>query len=109
MDVQVFKLETLRMSASLTKSRLDREHVTLHIREKNDIFSRINVVAPHTLHWPELALTLDEQGDYILLKKIIEHFGEKFQDFDCLDIIKLLRENPNWLNYNNHIKRKGDN
>lgn len=108
MDTQVFSLSTLQKSASMTQDRLDREHVTLHIRNHPEIFSTIHLVAPPEIHWPELGLTLDEKADYELLKRIIEHFGEKQSLFSCTDVVRLLRNNSDWLELNKHVQRKGD-
>lgn len=108
MDTQVFKLETLKYSASLTDNPLDHEHVTLHIRNHPEIFTHVHLVAPPELHWPGLGLTLDEDDDYKLLKKIIEHFGESKRLFSCLDTIKLLRQKKEWLKINEYVQRKGD-
>ena len=83
MDVQVFRLDTLKQSAEQTRDPLDREHVTLHIRNHPDLFSHLHMVAPPSLHWPELGLTLDEESDYQLLKRIIEQFGDVHADFRC--------------------------
>ena len=77
MDVQVFSLDVLKRSQSMTSDPLDQEHVASHIRRHPEIFSHLNIVAPHNLHWPELGLTLDEHEDYLLLKEIIEHFLPK--------------------------------
>jgi spore coat polysaccharide biosynthesis protein SpsF len=108
MDVQVFSLETLKRSAAMTTERLDREHVTLHIRNNPGVFPAVHLVAPPSQHWPELGLTLDEQADYLLLKKIIEHFGPDNPDYSCLDIIRLLRANPDWLKINQEVQRKNN-
>jgi spore coat polysaccharide biosynthesis protein SpsF len=108
MDVQVFRLETLKHSATLTVDELDHEHVTLHIRNHPELFSHLHLVAPPEIDWPELGLTLDEPADYELLKLIIEHFGPDNLLFSCLDVIRLLRANPSWCNLNYHVKRKGD-
>jgi spore coat polysaccharide biosynthesis protein SpsF len=107
MDVQVFSLDTLIKSANLTKKKLDREHVTLHICNHPEIFSHLNMVAPPELYWPELGLTLDEDSDYQLLKYIIEFFQQNAMTFSCLDVIKLLQSKPDLLNINQHVERKG--
>lgn len=107
MDVQVFRLETLRRSAALTAEPLDREHVTLHIRKHPELFPHVHLVAPPEIHWPELGLTLDEPADYELLKRIIEHFPDR-PLFSCLDAVRLLREQPQWLAINQAVQRKGD-
>lgn len=108
MDTQVFRLETLKRSASMTNDPLDHEHVTLHIRNHPELFSRVHLVAPPELHWPELGLTLDEPADYELLSRIINYFGKDKPLFSCLDAVRLLRANPDWVAKNQMVKRKGD-
>ncbi len=109
MDVQVFSLNTLIKSGKMTNESLDREHVTLYIRNHPEIFSHINLVAPPELHWPELGLTLDEKSDYELLKFVIEHFADKNKNFSCYDVIRFLRNRPDLVKINYDVKRKGDN
>ena len=108
MDVQVFALETLKRSAAMTTNPLDREHVTLHMRNNTADFPPINLVAPPALHWPELGLTLDEIGDFKLLEKIIEQLYPVNPCFTCLEIISLLNHHPDWLSFNEAVIRKGD-
>ena len=110
MDVQVYSLKTLKKSSSMTKKKLHREHVTLHIRENTKLFSRINCISPEYLYWPDLGLTLDEYSDYILLKKIIENFiKKKNPNFSCYEEIKFLKKNKQLLKINHKVQRKGDN
>jgi spore coat polysaccharide biosynthesis protein SpsF len=108
MDTQIFSLADLKLSASLTNDPLDREHVSLHIRNHPDIFPHINLIAPPELFWPELGLTLDEKADYELLKSIIEFFGYEKPLFSCLEVIRMLRDNPHLLEINKNVKRKGN-
>jgi spore coat polysaccharide biosynthesis protein SpsF len=108
MDVQVFSLETLIRSASMTGAALDREHVTLHIRSHPELFPPIHLVAPPELHWPELAVTLDEPADYELIKRIVECLSPSDPLFSCGKLIDLLRSNPQWLDLNRNVSRKGD-
>lgn len=108
MDVQVFRLETLARSAAMTDEALDREHVTLHIRKHPQLFRPIHVVAPPELHWPELSLTLDEHGDYELIRRVMEHLAPVNSLFGCHDIVKLVRANAAWLELNRQVGRKGD-
>ena len=108
MDVQVFSLAVLKRSESMTSDVLDLEHVASHIRRNPEIFSHLNMVAPPSLHWPELGLTLDEQGDYLLIKKIIEYFGNENELFSCSEVVALLRSNADWISINSHVVRKGD-
>ena len=108
MDVQVFALETLIRSEAMTDEPLDREHVTLHIRNNPQIFSHLNLVAPPEQHWPDLGLTLDEQSDFDLLKVIIEHFYDNNPLFSCLDVVRFLRTNQQLVDINSEVLRKGN-
>ena len=108
MDTQVFRLDTLKRSAAMTDNLLDHEHVTLHIRNHPELFTQIHLIAPPEIYWPELGLTLDEFGDYIMLKKIIEYFDQKNPNFSCLDAVRLLRKKPDWVEINKAVVRKGD-
>jgi len=62
---------------------------------------------PPDLFWPELELELDEEKDYILLKKIIEYFGDDNPVFSCKEVIELLKTKPEWIEINQSVKRKG--
>jgi spore coat polysaccharide biosynthesis protein SpsF len=108
MDVQVFALDTLVKSELMTNDPLDREHVTLHIRNNPQIFSHLNIVAPPEQHWPDLGLTLDEQSDFNLLKVIIENFHDNNPLFSCLDVVRFLRANQQLVDINSEVLRKGN-
>jgi len=73
-----------------------------------DLFSQLNMLAPSDFYWPELGLTLDEADDYRLLKKIIEALGSQNILFGCADVIALLKKNPEWVEINRKVLRKGD-
>ena len=105
MGCRVFRLETLRRSAEMTDDPLDHEHVALHISSHPESFSHVYLVAPPDLDWPELGLTLDEQADYELLKRIIEYFGDANPYFGCREVIELLKSKPDWIAINRDVKR----
>ena len=106
MDTQVFLLDTLKKSYSMTNSIIDYEHVTLHIRNNPEIFTHYNMKAPNELFWPELGLTLDEDKDYILIKNIIEYFGDTKSLFSCNDCVAYLRNNSHLVEINKSVQRK---
>lgn len=108
MDTQVFRLDTLKRSLNMTEHPLDREHVTLHIRNHPELFTHIHLVASPEIRWPELGLTLDELGDYELLKRVIEYFEPNMPLFSCLDVVRYLRKNPKLIDFNKSIVRKGN-
>jgi spore coat polysaccharide biosynthesis protein SpsF len=109
MDTQVISMAVLKGSAELTDDPLDREHVSRYLWQRPDQYRFAHLVSPPSLHWPGLALTLDEPGDYLLLKKIIETLAPTNPLFSCLDMIRLLRANPSWLDLNSSVLRKGAN
>ena len=109
MDTQVFSLKTLEKSYEMTDNKIDREHVTLHIRNNPNIFSQINVIASPDIYYPELGLTLDEWDDYLLIKAIIENFYNTNKFFKCSDIINFLNNNKSLYSINKNVKRKGIN
>lgn len=108
MDVQVFPLEVLRRAYDQTKDKLDLEHVTLYVRNRPELFRHVHLVAPPSLHRPELGLTLDEPGDYTLLLRILEHFAPHTDCFSCQDVLNLLDAHPDWLLLNQDVHRKGN-
>ena len=108
MDVQVFNCEVLRRSSKMTSEALDLEHVSLHIRKNPQLFSHIHLVAPPELHWPELGVTLDEQADFDLISEILNNFDGRKKPFTCLEIIDLLNKNPELVDKNLSVVRKGN-
>ena len=108
MDVQVFSLEILKKSYKLTNEKLDREHVTLHIRNNPNLFSHLNIIAPPEIYYPELGLTLDEKDDYILISKIFENLYSSDKFFSCHEIVKYLEKNKDLYLINKHVKRKNN-
>lgn len=106
MDTQVIDLRALKESYTMTDSKLDREHVSRYIVNHPEIFRHAYLIAPPSLEWPGLGLTLDEQSDYELIKAIIEALGKESVTFGCREIISFLRANPRLLQINSDVKRK---
>ena len=107
MDINIFNLKSIKKAYKLTKSKVDREHITFFFRKNKNKFKQINLISSVNLYWPQLGLTIDQKEDYILIKKILEHFGKKNIHFQCKDIIKLLKKNKSWSKINQKVKRIG--
>ena len=107
MDCHVFSSKVLKKSFKVIKTGPEREHLGLSIRNNPKLFKKFTIIAPQSLYWPELGLTLDEMDDYKLLKKILNKFKNK-HFFSCLDIINYLKKNKHLLKINRHVIRKGD-
>ena len=75
-----------------------------------DLFSKIDLIAPKELYWPELGLTLDYIEDFNLIKEIIIHFHKKGNiNFSCLEVIQLIKNNMDLFLINKNMKRTIDN
>jgi spore coat polysaccharide biosynthesis protein SpsF len=107
MNVEIYTLKSLIKSSKLTIDPLDREHVSSHMLRNSDLFKPIFLLPSPELNYPELVLELDEKKDFVLLKKIIEHFGINNQLFSCKEIIDLLKKKPEWCNINKSVVRLG--
>ena len=107
MDIQVFTVRCLQESSKQTHDKLDREHVTLHIRSNPLKFRQLHLIAPPSLYWPELGLTLDEKQDYELIKIIFEHFRGCI-NFSCFQILDFLKNFPHLLELNKSVTIKGN-
>ena len=108
MDTQVFALDILKAAAEITTEPLDREHVCRYIWRHPQKYKLLHLVAPPSLHWPELGLTLDEPEDFKLITKIIKHFDPSNPLFGCGDVINYLKKNNDLLMINDMVARKGD-
>lgn len=105
-DVQLFPVEILERVDKLTNDPVDRVHVSYFIYTHPEIFKCRNVKAEGKMDWPELAVTLDEKEDYLLINRIFEELITKNENFSAEDVVDLLRSNSDWVNINSHIKRK---
>ena len=103
-DVQVFSLELLDKISNLTNDKYDRENVTPYIY-KSDHYSTFAVIADKNEFWPDLRVTLDDKGDYLLIKNIIDYFSSnKNNDFSVNDVINYIKDNKELLNLNKNAR-----
>lgn len=105
MDTQVFSYKALEEADKKGRTQEDREHVSWYIRQNPDRFRLLTLIAPPSLHYPDVQVTLDEADDYKLMKKILEKLYPMNKYFSCYDILKLLRENLELLEINKAVRR----
>lgn len=99
LDIEIFKKSVLIQSAKQARLVSEREHVTLHIRNKMKI-KKGNLTAPHD--FSHFRLTVDNQEDFEVIKFLIQH--SKLTD-GYLNYIALLTKNPEIMFKNTHIQR----
>lgn len=71
LDVEVFYLDTLIQSQNLSRSNLNKEHVTKFIR-KSKQFKKYNY--NNKINYSNRRWTLDNLKDYRFLKKVVSYF-----------------------------------
>jgi len=105
-DVQIFSFRVLEEINKLAKSEKFREHVTLYILKHPEKYKMHNVTAPPEVCYPNWHIELDEQRDYELIKRIYESLYFDNSRFTTMDIINLLKANPDWLKINADVNRE---
>lgn len=105
-DIRIFSTENLERVSKMTDDRADHEHVSIYFPKHPEIFSSYNWEAQTVERRPELEVTLDEKGDYLLIDSIFSALYKDNVDFSCTDVINYIDNNPELLDYIKDIKRK---
>ena len=100
LDVEVFTKRVLMEAEQHAKSQFDREHVTPFAR--NGGYSKLNL--SNIRDTSDLRLTLDEQDDLSVLRKVFENFSPNIY-FKMTQIENYLRENMHLTKLNSAYKR----
>ncbi len=77
-DVEVFTFEALKKAWKDAKKPSEREHVTPYIRNNSDLKGEKLFKSksyPSNVDYGNIRMTVDEQEDYILIKKLIMDLG----------------------------------
>ncbi len=94
LDVEVFNIRSLIQSQKLSRTKANKEHVTIFIRKSNKFkkYSYKNSKNYSNRRW-----TLDYFKDYFFLKKVIEHFSSNIY-FSWKDLITAEKANKDLIN-----------
>lgn len=103
MDVEVFSFDLMEKAWKNAKKPSEREHVTFYFWKNPDLFKVYRYDLKTDLS--KYRLTIDYEEDYLLIKKIIEHFHDDKLLFTMEDIIAFLKSNPDIAEINQHIER----
>ena len=101
LDVEVFSFKCLSKAYKNAVSDHDKEHVNPFMKRDMST-TKFNLKNKKNLSW--LRVTLDEQKDFNLIKKILENFKNK-PHFRLNDLIKYYNKNKKLFLINNDIKR----
>ena len=98
-DLSIMSFNALKKANKFARTSYDREHVVPYIL-KSKKFKKFNIKSKFNLS--KLRLTLDEQKDYELLKKVMDNLNLNFR---YQDIVKLYKKNKNIFDLNKDIIR----
>lgn len=105
-DVQVFPVDVLAEVDKLTNDPVDRVHVSYYIYNHPEKYKLHSWEADKKAYWPNLRLTLDEKEDFELLNIIFKELLPEKEDFTVYDVVNLLKNKPELLKINKHVKQK---
>lgn len=105
MDVEVFKFSALEKAWKEALLPSEREHVTPYIWKNSTFFNQLVFTSQNFIGKEDFSsyrLTVDQQEDFELVKKLIEIVG---CDKPWIDYITYLKNNPKLFLANSSIKR----
>lgn len=106
LDCEVFKFGALENAWEEAELESDREHVTQYIRHHPETFKITSV--ENDIDLSHLRWTVDEEEDFILVKKIYEKIYYNKPLFLTSDILEFLEENPIYYTFNKmHGRNEG--
>lgn len=104
LDTEVFAFSALEQAWLNGKSDLEREHVTLYMREsgKFETRGRIGESDLSSHRW-----TVDDQSDFEVVRNVLEHFQPNVE-FGWLEVLNLEQSQPALFKANkSHVRNKG--
>ena len=101
LDIEIFNFKSLAKAYKYATSAHDKEHVNPYMKRDKSI-TKFNLKNEEDLSW--LRVTLDEQNDFNLIKKILENFKNK-PFFNLKDLMKFYNKNKNLFLINKSIER----
>jgi len=97
LDVEIINLSTLIKSQRISKTKLNKEHVTHHIR-RSKLYKKYNY--KNSVNFSNRRWTLDYLKDYFFLKKVVTFFLPNIY-FSWKDLIKAEKLNKSLINIKN--------
>jgi spore coat polysaccharide biosynthesis protein SpsF len=94
LDVEVVTAAALLEVAALSTDPAEREHVTLGVYRRPELFTITNVSDPTGVDHSDLRWTVDSADDFAFVEKVYEHLLPTFPAFEYDDVLRLLQDQP---------------
>lgn len=94
LDVEAISFKALEKCFNNAQTDLEKEHVTMHIRNNLNEFKVKNISSD--LNMPEIRITLDTEEDYALLCAVFDYLYKDNKFFGLEEITELFNNKP-WL------------
>jgi spore coat polysaccharide biosynthesis protein SpsF len=105
-DTEVFSRTALLTADKFGLAPEHREHVTIFIRTRADLFTLRSVTARPEERWPDLRLCIDTNEDYNLLQRIFKSLPSEGGPVPLLRVLDWLRAHPEVAAINSDIRQK---
>lgn len=102
MDVEIFSKQSLKEAYENAVLEYEREHVTPYIYNRPDKFRLKNLESPDD--YSGYRWTVDQEEDFMVVKKIIEALYPGNPDYGLQDMIELVKLNPEWYEINKNVR-----
>lgn len=102
-DVEIFTLDALERSSTLSNQLKEREHVVIPMRNNPQLFKIINVEAENELRRPEIRITVDYPEDFELMTNIYEKLHKNRDYVSTQEIIDFLDQHSKIKAINKHL------
>ena len=101
LDTEVMLFSALKAAWRQAKTPIEREHVTVFLRDRPEIFRQVCVTRSPSLN--SLRWTLDNPADLRFLRAVYAALGRGPRPFGMKEVLALLRRKPNLRRINRDI------
>ncbi len=107
-EFEIFSFKVLKKVFENAKTKPEKEHVTYYIYSHPELFRLHSYNDANLKKFNNLRLTIDEEQDFILCKKVYKRLKEKKKgiNFTVYDIFEIIEESPELMNINKDIHQK---
>ena len=92
LDIEIFKANILNRLSQFDLNSEEKEHVTLGIYRRPNIFKVSNF--SNTLNLGKLRWTVDYLEDLEFIRRVFLHFEGREEDFDMNEVLDFIKQNP---------------